>query len=364
MTEYVPGSDHVDTNQYNPRRGAGGQFATYIQGATPKFAVNSGTREIHQINTMARLYIRIDLDELQLFKQSIGDSHTQRQLIDRLIGDPANPRRQNNSIIDTGYMDFNLQQVDMAFDEKVDVSPTNADNFVAYYFGQAAPRFNFSGILINSKQDDQHTNWLRLYMEVLRGTALARRGKLVSIKYDSFIVSGSLDNHRSQIRSGTELIVPFSFTMLVKKLAIVNYTQNWVPTRPGGRFAADPLAVPYDGRPSRDRTSTAIRVRIPPNAEEQPGDYSTEDPRANQTNPQPTINAIENSSEDPYIRDATGNPIGNRPTATTSPTVEQSITQRSPQISVMANTTSSTFDQLTSQDPYVRDSAGNPIGSR
>jgi hypothetical protein len=26
MTEYVPGSDHADTNQYNPRRGAGGQL--------------------------------------------------------------------------------------------------------------------------------------------------------------------------------------------------------------------------------------------------------------------------------------------------------------------------------------------------
>jgi hypothetical protein len=353
---YAPGLDRIinsNTNAvYRPTNGAGGVFASYIQGVTPKYAKNAGSREILQRNSMARIYIRVDLAEIELFKQSIGDSHTRNQLVDRLIGDPANPRRRGETIVDTGYIDFVLQSVDIGFQEKLQVSETLADNFVAYYFGQAAPVWNFSGSLINSVQDDQHSNFLRLYLHILRGTKLAQRRKIVSIKFDSFIVAGSLSNFQSKLQAGMEVLTPFSFQLLVKQVRIVNFTQGWVPTRPNGRFSADPLAVAYDGRPTTDRAPRADRMRIPPDADEAPGDYEVRDERVNQTPPVSQNTTPAEITEDPYIRDANGNAIGQRRTSTTAPIVSQEPVASNPALAAIS--TPQTVDQVTTRNSYVR----------
>lgn len=297
---FAPGIDRESASGetpggYAPGRGAGGVFAKILQGATPKYAVNNGARTDLFRDTMARMYVRIDAAEMDLFLGSVGDSHTRDQLTRRLVGDPTPPQQRPNANTgnapnqraqritraDTnGYLDFFIQTVQMSVQEKVQVSETLSDNYVAYAFGQAPPVWNFSGSLLNSVQDDQASNMYRLYTEILRATQLARRQKSLSISFDSYVVNGVMMNMNLGVNSGNELLVPFSFQLLVKRVFIVNYTSGWVPTTAGTPFAADPLARDYDGAPRQDGVLTETTLRIPEGVGELPPVPDRTDPRA------------------------------------------------------------------------------------
>lgn len=262
---------------YSPERGAGGVYAKILQGATPKYAKNSGARGDLFRDTMARMYVRIDATEMDLFLASVGDDHTRENLTRRLVGDPTPPQNrppavgrapnvtaQRTTRADTnGYLDFFIQSVQMNMQEKIQVSETLSDNYVAYAFGQAPPVWVFSGALLNTVQDDQASNMYRLYTEILRATQLARRQKSLSISFDSYVVNGVMMNLNMGITAGNELMIPFSFQLLVKRVFIVNYTRGWVPTHAGTPFAADPLARDYDGAPRQDGVLTEVTLRLP-----------------------------------------------------------------------------------------------------
>lgn len=284
---------------YSPRNGAGGTFAEFMQGCTPKYAVNEGYRRDLFRNTLSRMYLRVEAAEMNLFLASIADSHTRSQLAPRIAGDPTprqrnrrsggggtqdNTARQRQSVSTNGYLDFFIQQAALGFQEKFSVSETLGDNFVAYFFGQSTPIWPFTGWLLNTVQDDQATNFMRLYLELLRGTALARRQKTVTLKIDSYLITGSMTNLNMQFQSQAEIYVPFSFQLLVRKVQIVNYTLGWVPTRADTPFAADPNAIPYDGRPRSTGAATAVTMQIPPNTQAvTPGARADVDTRVHQT---------------------------------------------------------------------------------
>jgi len=117
-----------------------------------------------------------------------------------------------------GYIDFLLQQANHSLNEKYQVVETLSDNYVAFFFGQSAPIFQYSGSLMNTFQDDWAINMLRLYQSLGRGSQLARRGVLFYLRYDSIAVSGSLLNLNWSLTGDVEIVVPFSFNMLVRKI--------------------------------------------------------------------------------------------------------------------------------------------------
>ena len=150
---------------FRPGNGAGGVFAGFMQGATPKYAINDGFRADLFRNTMARMFVRVDASEMNTFLGSIGDSHTRRQLANRIAGDPALQQgsrqeggagsddatvRRNTNVQTNGYLDFLIQNIQMPLQEKIQVSEGLSDNYVAFAFGQSAPVWAFSGYLINS----------------------------------------------------------------------------------------------------------------------------------------------------------------------------------------------------------------------
>lgn len=301
---YAPGRDSDPgpngSVTYVPSRGAGGVFAQFMQGSTPKYANNTrGYRSDFYRNTLSRLYVRVDTSEMNRFLGSIADQHTKDHLAGRLVGDPTRQQqnrttggagttdttvRAESTLSTNGYLDFFIQQATMPLREKMDVKEVLSDNYASFFFGQAAPVWSFTGWLFNTVQDDQTTNFLRLYLEILRGTQLARRQKVVSLKIDSYVITGVLISTSFNLRAETETCVPFQFEILVKRVAIVNYTVGWVPTRAGTPFAADPNATPYDGRqmPSGARLAVAgiltptAGVRVGPSVD------ATEDPRTTQ----------------------------------------------------------------------------------
>jgi len=270
-----PGQDRPGAGvNFSPQAGAGGVFANIFQGATPKY--NLGNRrpriDTQHRNTLARLYIRVDRGEYATFLNSIGDSQVKSHLAPRIAGDPTQNRNRNEvAHTTTGYVDFLITQIQERYQEKMQVSETLADNYVAYFFGQAAPIWNYSGYLINSRQDDQASNFVRLYSSLLRGTQLARRQKIASLKYDSFIVAGAMTNLILGRNGMNELLVQFSFDFLVKRVYFVNVTSGWSPTQVGGNFATDPNNVATDGRPREEGSIQVLAARMPTGAEELPG---------------------------------------------------------------------------------------------
>lgn len=329
MSVYAPGRDtdpnftdnttrqrrRTETTYLASRGETGGVFAKYLQGSTPKYARNQGIREdTQQRDTLARIFIRVDADEFDLFKNSIGDLHTRVNLIPRLVGiftNPVqrrtaqtqgqqNPPRQQPDVYNTGYLDFLITNTQHTLQEKVQVSETLADNWVAYYFGQSAPQWQYSGVLINSVQDDQASNFFRLYLEVLRGTQLARRQKAAILKYDSYNVVGSMCNLQMTYKSDNELIVPFGFTFLVKKILITNYTAGWRPVSANTPFATDVNAVPFDGRPLSELQRTAIAMQTPLGTEEVPVPQQSIDVRVESTPPEEVSSTASGENNLPF----------------------------------------------------------------
>jgi hypothetical protein len=121
----------------------------------------------------------------------------------------------------TGFVDFFLQQVQEGFQEVVQIDKVLGDNYVAFYFGQEPPVFQYSGTLLNSQQDDQRTGFARAYLSLLRGTQMARRGTLLRLRYDSVIVSGTLNSMSQSMNAENEMAVPFAFSLLVKEYLIL-----------------------------------------------------------------------------------------------------------------------------------------------
>lgn len=177
--------------------------------STPKYA-RYITRLNHEfVDTTARMYISVVSP--QAFLQDIDPA---LQGIARVLVGSGKKADQGGR----GYIDFLLQQANHALNEKYQVIETLSDNYVAFFFGQSAPIFQYGGSLMNTFQDDWTINMLRLYQSMGRGSQLARRGVLFYLKYDSMIVSGSLLNLNTSLTGDVEIVSPFSFNLLVRKI--------------------------------------------------------------------------------------------------------------------------------------------------
>lgn len=194
-----------------PEKGPRGVFAQY-PGATKKYTLNAGPRDNEFRETMARMFIEMTEQERKLFVQSV--SPETRKLAEILAGVGTGGSGG------TGFVDFLLTQANEQFSEKFQVVESLSDNFVIYVFGQAAPMFSYAGLLLNTYQDDQRVWMTRLYQDVLRGTQLARRRKLLRLRYDSVIVSGVMLDLKMSIVADQEDRVPFSFNFIPTQYVI------------------------------------------------------------------------------------------------------------------------------------------------
>lgn len=201
-------------SQYNPRQQ--GVFALHPL-ATPKYARNRGLRDAEFRDTLARIYISLadasDTVRSAYLASLPGDQPTQ-SLAKVLLG--------ANSQGGTGFVDFFLTSAQEQFQEIMQVDKVLADDYVAFFYGQNPPIFQYSGMLLNSMQDDQRSGFAKAYLQMLRGTQLARRGALARLRYDSVIVSGVFTAHTQAMNAENELAVPFSFSFLVKEYVILN----------------------------------------------------------------------------------------------------------------------------------------------
>ena len=212
-----------------------GIFAAF-PGSTPKYSRNIGEEQQDFRETMARMFMQVPK-----YKDFIKeyDQNPHMKQIATLLGGQASDG--GGTIGGAGYVDFLLQNVQHSFQEKTQVVEVLSDDHVAYFFGQSASVFAYSGTLINTKQDDQALNMLRLYAEFGRGSKLASRNTLLSIRYDGIFVSGVMTNFSYSLAAETEMAVPFSFNLLVKKLQVLPNPYSGLVT------LSTPFATASDG---------------------------------------------------------------------------------------------------------------------
>lgn len=161
--------------------------------------------------TIARLAVPVATDaRVDSLMKSL--SPEMRSIASQLFVGPGNYR--------LGYIDFLLQSAQESYSEKVQIVDTLSDNYIAYFFGQNPPMFQYSGLLFNTWQDDWRAAFFLLYEEILRGTKLARRKTFCTLRYDQQIVYGYLVNHSQVMSSDTQMAAQFNFTFLVKGVKV------------------------------------------------------------------------------------------------------------------------------------------------
>ena len=168
------------------------------------------------------MFIKVDPDLYKSFLTSINDLDT-RKVAKVLGGDDINKGGH-------GYIDFLLQNATHSFSEKVQVSETLSDSYVAFFFGHSPPVFQYSGTVLNTYQDDWTMLMFRIFRDLARGTQMARRNLILRLKYDSMIVSGVMTEFQWILTAGAEMSVPFSFSLLVKDIQVL-YGGMSPPTR-------------------------------------------------------------------------------------------------------------------------------------
>jgi hypothetical protein len=196
---------------YNPRQQ--GVFALHPL-MTPKYARNNGLRDAEFRDTMARIYISLaDSDPATQAAYLASLPEEAQVLAQILLG--------SNNQGASGYIDFIMTAAMEATQEVVQVEKVVSDDYVAFFFGQAPPTFQYSGFLLNSLQDDQRSGFAIAYQHLLRGTSLARHGALARLRYDSVIVEGVMTAQQQTLNAENELAVQFSFSFLVKSYNVV-----------------------------------------------------------------------------------------------------------------------------------------------
>jgi len=299
--------DYNNGGSYN--RGQQGVFGLHPL-ATPKYAANNGERDAEFKETLARMYIALpDGFPITDYLLTLPQDPATMALAGVLLGN-------GNSKSNVGFIDFFLQQVNESFQECVQVDKVMGDNYVAFYFGQEPPTFQFSGSLLNSMQDNQRSGFALAYQHLMRGTQLARRNALVRIKYDSVIVSGTMTSHTQSLNAENEMVVPFSFSLLVKEYVVLP------PTKFARVSSSDyvKLFTDFSARPLNNvGRVTDVRVRsvmIPP-ADSALGLTTTDGPAALAATTADVV-AVENTNNIPANVPTTAKPP---PAATVIPDI-------------------------------------------
>jgi hypothetical protein len=129
----------------------------------------------------------------------------------------GNFERYKQALTGNGYIDFLLQSAVENFQEIVQVDELLGDTYVPWVYGQHAPTFTYSGVLLNTRQDQWRSAMHYLYNDVFRGTRLGKNHMLVRLQYDTFLVEGAMVSFVQSMNANDETMVQFNFQILVKR---------------------------------------------------------------------------------------------------------------------------------------------------
>ena len=205
----IPGGNNPARGLNSTETGGVGKgvYARFPAG-TPKYNTNNNTASVR---SQARMYVELP-DRATYHALRDAMPLRARSLLDVLC--------PQSGISSVGFFDFLVSNVSTSFQEKYQVSEVLSDGHVAFFFGQRASQWQFSGTLLNTRQDNWFSAFHVLYQDVLRGSQLAKYGLELKLVYDDREVTGSLVSMSDVINSSDETQTPFNFTLLVKSVRI------------------------------------------------------------------------------------------------------------------------------------------------
>lgn len=221
---------------------------------TPKYMRHRPYRRHEFDQTMARMFIQVSPKLYDSFVASLEDEDT-KKIARVLTGDDVNKGGR-------GYIDFLLQRAVHELNEKVQISETLADSYVAFFFGHAPPVFQYAGLLYNTYQDDWTMRMFRIFKNLGRGTQLARHGLVMSIRYDSMIVTGAMMSFMWTLVAGQEAHCLFNFTFLVKSIQVI-YGNVAPPTKFEKEESFTPEGTQLEGSGVGDTSAQQTTVDAP-----------------------------------------------------------------------------------------------------
>ena len=203
------------THQYNgvySNIGAGTTRGTHLEqgalGAISKVELKGNQQDRHLITTKTLMESELNVAKIRLVTTLPGKS----------IPDEMQGR---------AYVGFILTGVQESHNEKVEIVPLPGDTFASYFYGANPRQFNFSGILLNTEQDQWRDGFEDLYENYLRGSVSSRNFSIVQISYNGRVVSGWLTNLSQQLDSSNDHYASFSFSVLVSRVDMVGGSKKF-----------------------------------------------------------------------------------------------------------------------------------------
>jgi hypothetical protein len=170
----------------------------------PKYKVSAGRGQTDSVLSLARIYFRDSAPVRKLF-----DTASAYGSVDDMVLDA----RENDTPL--SYVGFLLQRVNETRREKVQSIPLQGDSSHTTFFGESPRQYNFSGILFNSTNARWRELFTFLYEKAFRGSIAAAKSTPLQIIYDNKVVTGWMTSLTQDLNSSNELMVPFSFSLLV-----------------------------------------------------------------------------------------------------------------------------------------------------
>lgn len=119
------------------------------------------------------------------------------------------------------YTRFFLQNTSHANQEKYQIVQTFRD-FKIFFYGKQPVIKNYSGYLLNAKNQDWMQDFEYVYENYLRGTKSVELNALTYLTFDNVIVEGYVINSQFNQTALEQNGVPFSFSMIVLDRVPVN----------------------------------------------------------------------------------------------------------------------------------------------
>jgi len=238
---------------YEPDAIRRGVFAQY-PGMSPKYDTHRGEE------TMARLLIPVPASMGETWRKAFPSFKGDVKELAMVLAYFRQLKEEERSY-KRGYIDFLLQRAEENFQEKFQISELQGDNYTAFFFGQKPPIFNYTGILLNTMQDDWRKAMTLAYLHLLRGTQLAKHKLVMALAYDEMVVIGSMINMSQIFTSDRQIASDFTFSILVKKIQIkaMHSYPTQVRTNIGYIELSELMSTPVEDVKRNFRSAAAVK---------------------------------------------------------------------------------------------------------
>jgi len=192
-----------------------------LTGATSDLAGNRGQHAYIKLLTSQaqyKEYLSGTTSRDLTYKNLIGPGSTVAEMAD-LSNRPT-----------AGYDKFLLTNVSCQMTEKVQITEVFGDSEVIYYFGRQPLIFSFSGILIDSPDNNWFVEWVQMFSEIMRGSQLARNYEMLRIVLPNMAITGTMSAFSWNQDASRDTDIQFSFQFIAKVVEPIAATNTGMVT--------------------------------------------------------------------------------------------------------------------------------------